>query len=271
MMWLQFLRHQRVRLCCRLTLLSLGCCLCLLLLPAQARALTYGYIKDDAHVLNAKAVQQSAEPLSYDVDIYTTKSFRSSTADFDASVQKLAKSDTHYGSCDPAQQVGCEPGTFGGSTYYSVETSNYSGNSVEIGIDVSQRHIAIYGGKNVSIDQKHYIKAITAFRNTMHQTHDNYTQATMAVLNTLETTADRVDKWLISRWPGFLMLFVFIVIWIVVSERGWLKSSSESSSDDWRGTDPWSGGGGYGGYGGYGGGGGFGGGGGGGGGASGNF
>lgn len=268
-----FLLHRKAGLHW-LVLLFIGSCLFGMLLPAQAQAAT-GVIADDAQVLNTSAVRQYTDPFSYNVDIFTTSIFQGSTADFDSSVQSLTSSNdngTLGSSCDPTHEVGCElfrtetipvyDGTTSSSQSILVRNSGDPDTSVEIGIDVPARHIAIYAGRSVTLPQDHYDNAIQAFANTMHQTHDNYTQAMIATLNALQRASDRfwngVHAALPLIIPGVLIVGL-IILSIVGRAKGW---RSGSSSTYYHGGD-WGGG--------FGGGGGSSGGGGGGGGASGNF
>jgi uncharacterized membrane protein YgcG len=258
-----------------LVLLFIGTCLFGILLPAQARAAS-GTIADDAQVLNSTAIQQYTAPFSYTVDIFTTNVFQGSNGDFDASVQGLTSNDTNtmMGSCDPpTHQVGCElfstntlpapDGTAGPTTNYQVRNGDPN-KSVEIGIDVPARHIAIYSGSSVTLPQDHYGKAIQSFTNTMHQTHDNYTQATIAALNALQSASDRFWNGVRAALPwifgGALLIGIFIFS-IVARSLGW-SSGRSSRYYGWGRDGGWGGGGGDFGGGGSGGGGG---------GASGNF
>lgn len=232
-----------------LALLCIGFCLCWLLVPAQARAAT-GYIADDAHVLDTTTIQSYTDPFSYTVDVYTTTAFTGSNAEFDASVQELAQESSMGDGldCTPTQQVGCEPVPYASPETYALESSGSSDKSVEIGINVKDRHIAIYGGENVTIAQDHYNKAITAFSTTMHQTHDNYTQATIAALNALEDAGDRFWSGVGHAIPWILLgaLFLgFIILRLVGYSQGWWPASSSGSrSRSSEGYHDWSGGGG---------------------------
>ncbi|HEY7418684.1 MAG TPA: hypothetical protein VH593_26130, partial [Ktedonobacteraceae bacterium] len=203
---------------CWLALLLIGSCFCWMVWPAQASAAS-GVIADDAQVLNAAAIRQYTDPFSYTVDIFTTTTFRGSNDDFDASVKDLTSNDTSAmgSSCDPTQQVGCE--LFSAQTV-PIVTNPASGSTtstsflvrkgdasqgVEIGINVSTRHLAIFAGSSVTIPQDHYDTAIQTFADTMHQTHDNYTQATIAALNALQSASDRFWNGVGSALPWILL------------------------------------------------------------------
>jgi hypothetical protein len=271
-----------------LVLLFICSCLCVMFLPAQARAAT-GVIADDAHVLDSAAVQQYTDPFSYTVNIFTTRVFRGSDADFDKSVQGLANYNPSDSGpaypCDPTQQIGCElftPQTLSGNTIPGDPTPtatpptvllpNYDpARSVEIGIDVPARHLAIFAGQSVTLPQDHYENAIQAFAAAMHQSQDNYTQATIAALNALQSASDRFWNGVHAALPWIFLgalLLVLIIFAIVARALGW--NSGNSSGYGWRNYNNynnWDSGGG----GGFGGGDSGSGGGGGGGGASGNF
>lgn len=187
-----------------LVLLLICPCLSVMFLPAQARAAT-GIIADDANVLNTAAIKQYTDAFSYTINIFTTRVFRGSDADFDLSVHGLTSNYTNVSyPCDPTQQVGCElfsPQTISGvdgglltsvaSPTTFLQRNDDANQSVEIGIDIPTRHLAIYAGSSVTIPQDHYENAIQAFATTMHQSHDNYTQATTATLNALQSASDR--------------------------------------------------------------------------------
>ena len=281
-MWL--LTRQKAGILSRLVLLFIGMCLCWMLLPAQARAAT-GTIADDAQVLDTATIHQYTDQITYTVDIFTTRVFQGSKDDFDTSVKGLTSNDMKptSSSCDPTHQVGCELFTFFGKAATGTADTSYSTSfalrnsdatqSIEIGIDVPARHLAIYAGTSVTIAQDHYANAIQAFANTMHQTHDNYTQATVDALNALQNADDRF--WLSAHaagpWLLVIALFVGAIIFSIVAQvNGWTSSSS-GNYNRWRNDDSWnsgsSGGSSGGGTSDWGGGGG----GGGGGGASGNF
>ena len=263
---MRFLTRQKVSPY-RLMLLFIGSCLCCMLLPIQARAAT-GTIADDAHVLDIAAIQQYTDPFSYTVDIFTTKAFQGSNDDFDASVKGLTSDEATpaVSPCDPRYQVGCQlfntftmPGVSSpddssistpaatstvdsnnpapaatstadssASTSFSVRQSDAS-QSVEIGIDVPTRHLAIYSGASVTIPQDNYNNAIQTFANTMHQTHDNYTQATIAALKTLESATDRF-------WHdnGRGLLIALLIVLLIVSAIVMLNKYGQgpSSGDD---------------------------------------
>lgn len=285
---MRLLTRQRAGLLSRLVLLFIGSCLCWMLLPAQARAAT-GTIADDAQVLDTATIHQYTDQITYTVDIFTTRVFQGSNDDFDASVKGLASNDTKPtgSSCDPTHQVGCELFTFFGTAPTPVATgtadTSYStsfalrnsdaNQSIEIGIDVPARHIAIYTGKSVTIAQDHYDSAIQAFADTMHQTHDNYTQATVAALNALQNATDRF--WLSAHaagpWLLLIALFVGAIIFSIVAQANGWTSSSSGNYNRWRNNDSWNSGGSSSGGSSSGGTSDWGGGGGGGGGASGNF
>jgi uncharacterized membrane protein YgcG len=121
---------------------------------------------------------------------------------------------------------------------------------VEIGINVPARHLAIYSGKSVTIAQDHYSNAIQAFTNTMRQTHDNYTQATIAALNALQNASDRFWMGAHAAAPWFLLVALFVcpIIYAIVAQAmGWGSSSSSGSDqsnrydryDRWRNDTTW--------------------------------
>jgi hypothetical protein len=260
-----------------LALLFIGSCFACLFWPGQVSAAT-GTIADDAQVLNTAAIRQYTDPFSYTVDIFTTTIFKGSNSDFDASVKGLTSNTTGTGSgtyCDPTQQVGCElfsTQTVPGSTYpggFNIPSTSFlvrngdADQSVEIGVDVSTRHLAIYAGSGVTIPQSHYNNAIQVFAATMQRTHDNYTQATMDALNALQSASDRFWNGVRAGLP-WIVLAVLIVGSLIVSlvmRANGLGGSSRSYG--WRNSNTWSSGGNSGGNGNSGGGGG--------GGASGNF
>jgi hypothetical protein len=263
---MQFLICQKAGLR-RLVLLFSGFCLCWMLSPMQARAAT-GTIADDAQVLNTTTIRQYTDQFSYTVDIFTTRDFQGSNDAFDASVQGLTSDSTvpTGASCDPKHQVGGE--LFSSTSGFMWRNSDAT-QSIEIGIDVPVRHLAIYSGKGVTITQDHYNNAIQAFADTMHQTHDNYTQATIAALNDLQNANDRFWDGVRAQSPWFLLgaLVVGAILFsMFANAMGW-KTSSSDGYESRRNYNSRNNGGG----GGNSGGGGFGGGGGGGGGASGNF
>lgn len=250
-------------------------CLGWLLLPAQSLATT-GTIADHADVLDTATVQQTTDSFSYTVDIFTTRTFAGSNSDFDGRVKELASSSSADTSttnaCDPVKDIGCELYTqvaVPASNFSFAERINLPDTSVEVGIDVATRHIAIDGGSSVKIENARYDQAITAFANTMHQTHDDYTQATIATLNTLESSSDRFWKGVSNALPYILIGGILIALFIAaaISRTAYQKGYYGSR---YGGRNSWGGGGGFGG-GGSGSSGGGGGGSSGGGGASGNF
>jgi ABC-type cobalt transport system substrate-binding protein len=239
---MQFLTRQKAGLY-RLVLLFIGSCLCWMLLPMQARAAT-GIIADDAQVLNVAAIHQYTDPFSYTVDIFTTRAFQGSDEDFDASVKGLTSdyATPTVSPCNPRYQVGCQlfspytvpipiaTGTADASDTTSFSTRNSGADlSVEIGIDVPARHLAIYSGQQVTISQDHYNNAIQAFADTMHQTHDNYTQATIAALNALENATDRF--WRAAEPWGLVALLIAVVIVFTVATRKGRWGSSDDDGD----------------------------------------
>ncbi len=119
--------------------------------------------------------------------------------------------------------------------------------SVEIGIDVPARHLAIFSGKSVTIEQDHYDSAIRAFADTMHQTHDNYTQATIAALNALQSASDRFWDGVRAAVP-WVLLVVLVVGAIIyfngAGNQGETSTSSGGSSYRRHTYDSWNSGGG---------------------------
>jgi hypothetical protein len=246
-----FLNRQKVgRL--RLVLLFIGICLCWIVLPTQARATT-GTIADDAQVLNTATISQYTDKFTYTVDIFATRDFQGSNDAFDASVQGLTSdeitptpfptptdsststpSSTPIDSitpttitCDPKYQVGCQ--LFDTSLGVMLRQSDAT-DSIEIGIDVSARHLAIYSGKGVKITQDHYDNAIRVFADTMHQTHDNYTQATIAALNALQNDNDRFWDGVRAQAPWFLLVALVVGVILYAKMFGVTDGNPPSSS-----------------------------------------
>lgn len=224
-------------------LLIIGLSLGWLLLPTQARAAT-GTIADNAQVLNKATIQQITDQFSYTVDIFTTSDFQGSNDAFDAAVKQLTNDQiTVNGPCDIKHQVGCslyDLNAFGSlsdpNTPHVALRNTAASESIEIGIDVPARHLAIYSGKSVTIIQDHYDNAIQVFASTMHQTHDNYTQGTVAALNALENDSDRFWKGVRSAgpWLGLVALLAAPLIFALVSQAmGWKTPNSSDDNDDY--------------------------------------
>jgi hypothetical protein len=120
-------------------------------------------------------------------------------------------------------------------------TANYDvSQSVEIGIDVPARHLAIYATSSVTISQDHYGTAIQDFANAIHQSHDNYTQATIAALNALQSASDRFWNGVDAAFPWIFFGALILGTMIVARARGWSQGSS--SGYHWRDYNNWGGG-----------------------------
>jgi hypothetical protein len=262
----------RIKICWKtglrwLVLLLICSSLSVVFWPAQAQAAT-GVIADDAEVLNTAVIKPYTDAFSYTVNIFTTRVFRGSDADFDSSVHGLTSNDTNVPyPCDPTQQIGCElfsPQTIPeydgiltpvASTTTIMQRNDDANQSVEVGIDVPARHLAIFAGSQVTIPQDRYENAIQAFADTMHQSHDNYTQATVAALNALQSASDRFWNGVRAAGPWIFLGVVClagIIFTLVARAMGW--NGGNSSGYRWRDYDNRGGGGGFGGGGGVGGG-----------------
>jgi hypothetical protein len=215
-----------------LILFMVGICLLTLTFSTTAKAAT-GVIGDDAHVLDTAAIRPTSDALSFKVNIFTTNIFKGSTSDFDTATQQLTSQESYAISqpCDPTTQVGCDlyqndglnipdfssPTVVAGTPIpsasnpaASIEVRNDDPSaSVEVAIDVKDRHIAIFAGDNITLPSNHYQQAIDSFASTMHQTRDNYTQALIAALNSLQSAADRF-------WNGVSHALPFVFIGIVI-------------------------------------------------------
>src|SRR5260370_10355380 len=104
--------------------------LCLTLVTSMSVLADTVHIYDDAHVLDQSQILNSAANLSYPLDIYTTKTFTGSTADFDR------------------------------------RTAGHIGNNLNlivIAIDTAHHHLAIVAGKNVPLSNDQYAPAPSAF------------------------------------------------------------------------------------------------------------
>ena len=127
---------------------------CLLLVMTTAAFANTVNIYDKANVLDQSRVRSAASSLSYPVDIYTVNNFSGSTSSFDQ---------TAVGSIN-------------------------SSNKIVIAIDTVHRHLAIVGGRSVSLSNNQYADARNAFANSF-RSDNNYTSATVAALQSLQSAA----------------------------------------------------------------------------------
>ncbi len=124
--------------------------LCLLCITVTVTFANTVNIHDNAGVLNQSQVRSEASSLSYPIDIYTTNSFGGSTSSFDQ------------------------------TTRNSINRSNL----IVIAIDTVHHHLAIVGGRSVSLSNSQYTDARNAFSSDFRNNND-YTSATVAAVRSL--------------------------------------------------------------------------------------
>jgi hypothetical protein len=123
--------------------------LCLLCITVTVTFANTVNIYDNAGVLNQSQVRSEASSLSYPIAIYTTNSFGGSTSSFDqTAVSKISNS-----------------------------------NLIVIAIDTVHHHLAIVGGRSVSLSNSQYTDARNAFSSNFHS--NDYTTATVAAVRSL--------------------------------------------------------------------------------------
>src|SRR5258708_10364009 len=111
-------------------LLAPSAALCPTLVTSVSGLADAGHIYDDAHVLDQSQILNAAANLSYPLDIYTTKTFTGSTADFDR------------------------------------RTAGHIGNNLNlivIAIDTAHINMAIVGANNVPLSKDHSAASVSAF------------------------------------------------------------------------------------------------------------
>ena len=127
--------------------------LCLLCITVTATFASTVNIYDNAGVLSQSQVRSEASSLSYPIDIYTTNSFTGSKSGFDQTTAgKINKS-----------------------------------NLIVIAIDTAHRHLAIVGGRGVSLSNSQYTDARNAFSSNFH--NNDYTSATLAAIDSLRSAS----------------------------------------------------------------------------------
>ncbi len=131
-------------------LIAIVSALCLLLVVATAAFANTVNIYDRAGVLDQSKVRSEASSLSYPIDIYTTNNFTGSSSNFDKTAVNSVK----------------------------------SSNLIVIAIDTTHRHLAIVGGRSVSLSNSQYADARNAFASD-YRNNSNYTTATIAAIRSL--------------------------------------------------------------------------------------
>ncbi len=126
--------------------------LCLLLVVTAGTLAATVNVYDQASVFQNKTpIYNEAKSLPYPIDIYTTNAFNGSKAQFD---QRAT------GHIDSA-------------------------NKIVIAIDTGQRHLAIVGGRSVSLSSGQYNDAVSAFTSNFN---GDYTTATVAAIRSLRNS-----------------------------------------------------------------------------------
>src|SRR6266516_4224596 len=128
-------------------LIAIVSALCLLLVVATAAFANTVNIYDRAGVLDQSSVRSAASSLPYPIDIYTINNFTGSSSNFDKTAVNSIK----------------------------------SSNLIVIAIDTTHRHLAIVGGRSVSLSNSQYADARNAFASD-YRNNSNYTSATIAAI-----------------------------------------------------------------------------------------
>jgi hypothetical protein len=127
---------------------------CLLCVTATATFANTVNVYDNAGVLNQSQVRSEASSLSYPIDIYTINNFGGSTSSFDQTAAGKLSNKT---------------------------------NLIVIAIDTVHHHLAIVGGRSVSLSNSQYTDARNAFSSNFH--NNDYTSATIAAVDSLRSAS----------------------------------------------------------------------------------